>query len=75
MLIFRWTTLIRTAEKRLCSAPIELRWLICALQTALNFVVVIMFVVPLYDGTAHHPLQRLGVALLFAALLMSLARV
>jgi len=50
------------------------RLAICLVQTVFNVIVVAKFVGTLHRATAHDTLQQVGVTLLFAALLGSLAR-
>lgn len=47
---------------------------ICLVQTVFNVIVVVKFAGTLHHATAHDTLQQVGVTLLFAALLGSLAR-
>jgi hypothetical protein len=48
---------------------------LCVVLSVLNVVVVAKLSGVLYRATSQHPLEQTGVALLFAALLGSLARV
>ena len=50
------------------------RLAICLVQTAFNSIIVARYARTLYLVTAHDALQQVGVTLLFAALLGSLAR-
>jgi hypothetical protein len=50
------------------------RLVICLVQTVFNVIVVAKFAGTLHHATAHDTLQQVGVTLLFAALLGSLAR-
>ncbi len=47
---------------------------ICLVQTMFNAIIVAKFAGTLYRATTHDALQQIGVTLLFAALLGSLAR-
>jgi hypothetical protein len=47
---------------------------ICIVQTAFNVIIVARYARTLYLATSHDALQQLGVTLLFAVLLGSLAR-
>ncbi len=51
------------------------RLILCLLLTALNISVIVLFAPTLYQATVTHPLWLIGVSLLLAALLGSLARV
>ena len=51
------------------------RLILCLLLTAFNVSVIALFAPTLYQATAAHPLWLIGVSLLLAALLGSLARV
>ena len=64
----------RTAEGKSPSNPFQRRLAICLVQTVLNAIIVAKYAGTLYGATNHDPLQQLGVTLLFAALLGSLAR-
>jgi hypothetical protein len=50
------------------------RLAICLVLTVLNAIIVANFAGPLYRATTHDALQQIGVTLLFAALVGSLAR-
>ena len=50
------------------------RQAICLVQTAFNTIIVARYARTLYLATTHDALQQVGVTLLFAALLGSLAR-
>jgi hypothetical protein len=50
------------------------RLVICLVQTLFNAIIVVKFAGTLNRATAHDALQQVGVALLFAVLLGSLAR-
>ena len=50
------------------------RLAICLVQTVFNAIIVARYAGTLYGATNHDPLQQVGVTLLFAALLGSLAR-
>jgi hypothetical protein len=50
------------------------RLAICLVQTAFNAIIVARYARTLYLATTHDALQQVGVTLLFAALLGSLAR-
>jgi hypothetical protein len=56
------------------SNPFQRRLTICVVQTVVNAIIVVRFAGTLYLVTAHHALQQIGVTLMFAALLGSLAR-
>jgi len=53
---------------------LQRRLVICLVQTVFNVIVVAKFAGALYHVTAYGTLQQVGVTLLFAALLGSLAR-
>jgi len=55
-------------------AGLTRRLVTCLLLTGLNAAVLIAYRGPLYQVSANHPLRILGVTLLFAAMLGSLAR-
>lgn len=50
------------------------RIVVCVVLSALDVFVVAEFAGALYQATSHHKLQQIGLTLLFAALLGSLAR-
>lgn len=56
------------------SNPFQRRLAICVVQTVLNAIIVASYARTLYGATNYDRLQRVGVTLLFAALLGSLAR-
>lgn len=56
------------------TSPILRRTVLCVALTALNIFVVAKFAGVLYEATLHHQFEQVGVTLLFAALLGSLAR-
>lgn len=56
------------------SNPFQRRLAICLVQTVFNAIIVARYGGTLYGGTNHDPFQQVGVTLLFAALLGSLAR-
>ena len=56
------------------SNPFQRRLAICLVQTVFNAIIVARYAGTLYRATNHNPLQLVGVTLLFAALLGSLAR-
>ncbi len=56
------------------SSHFQRRLAICSVQTVVNAIIVVRFAGTLYRATTHHALQQVGVTLLFAALLGSLAR-
>jgi hypothetical protein len=64
----------RTAEGNSPSNPFQRRLAICLVQTVFNAIIVARYAETLYGATNHAPLQQVGVTLLFAALLRSLAR-
>ena len=64
----------RTAEGESPSNPFQRRLAICLVQTVFNAIIVAKYAGTLYGATNHDPLQQVGVTLLFAALLGSLAR-
>lgn len=64
-------------ESAVVAVPINYsrrRLAICIAQTILNAIVVTRFAGTLYRATYHEPLEQIGVLLLFAVLLGSLAR-
>ena len=63
----------RTAEGKSPSNPFQ-RLVICLVQSVFNAIIVAKYAGTLYGATNHDPLQQVGVTLLFAALLGSLAR-
>ena len=63
-----------TAEGKSPSNPLLRRLAICLVQTVFNAIIVARYAGTLYGATNHDPLQQVGVTLLFAALLGSLAR-
>ena len=64
----------QTAEGKFPSNPFQRRLAICLVQTVFNGIIVARYAGTLYGATNHAPLQQVGVTLLFAALLGSLAR-
>src|SRR5579871_310304 len=64
----------QTAEGKSPSNPFQRRLAICLVQTVFNAIIVARYAGTLYGATNHDPLQQVGVTLLFAALLGSLAR-
>ena len=64
----------RTAEGKSPSNPFQRRLAICLVQSAFNAIIVPKYAGTLYGATNQDPLQQVGVTLLFAALLGSLAR-
>lgn len=64
----------RTAEGEYPSNPFQRRLAICLVQTVFNAIIVARYARTLYGATNHDQLQQVGVTLLFAALLGSLAR-
>jgi len=56
------------------SSHFQRRLAICLALTVVNGIIVVRFVGTLYRATAHNALQQVGVTLMFAALLGSLAR-
>jgi hypothetical protein len=64
----------RTAEGKSSSNPFQRRLAICLVQSVFNAIIVANYAGTLYGATNHDPLQQVGVTLLFAALLGSLAR-
>lgn len=56
------------------SNPFQRRLAICLVQTMFNAIIVARYAGTLFGATNHDPLQQVGVTLLFAALLGSLAR-
>jgi len=56
------------------TAPFLRRIVLCVALTALNIFVIAKFAEVLYQAAFQHPLEQIGVTLLFAALLGSLAR-
>ena len=64
----------RTAEGKSPSNPFQRRLAICLVQSVFNAIIVAKYAGTLYGATNHDPLQQVGVTLLFAALLGSLAR-
>jgi hypothetical protein len=64
----------QTAEGKSPSNPFQCRLAICLVQTVFNAIIVARYAGTLYEATNHDPLQQVGVTLLFAALLGSLAR-
>jgi len=65
----------RLAHITVPSSGPTLRLAACLLLTVLNGAVLIAYAGLLYQASANHPLRILGVTLLFAAMLGSLARV
>lgn len=63
-----------TAEGKSPSNPFQRRLAICLVQTVFNAIIVAKYAGTLYGATNHDPLQQVGVTLLLAALLGSLAR-
>lgn len=55
-------------------SPFLRRIVLCLALTTLNIFVTLKFAGVLYQATSQHRFEQLGVALLFAALLGSLAR-
>ena len=64
----------QTAEGKPASNPLQRRLAICLVQTVFNAIIVARYAGTLYGATNHDPLQQVGVTLLFAGLLGSLAR-
>ena len=64
----------RTAEGKSSSNHFQRRLTICLVQSVFNAIIVAKYAGTLYGATNHDPLQQVGVTLLFAALLGSLAR-
>jgi hypothetical protein len=64
----------RTAEGKPPSNHFQCRLTICLVQSVFNAIIVAKYAGTLYGATNHDPLQQVGVTLLFAALLGSLAR-
>jgi len=62
------------AEGKSPSNPFQRRLAICLLQTVFNAIIVARYAGTLYGATNHDLLQQVGVTLLFATLLGSLAR-
>ena len=56
------------------SNPFQRRLAICLVQTVFNAIIVARYAGTLYRATNQNPFQLVGVTLLFAALLGSLAR-
>lgn len=56
------------------ASPFLRRIVLCLVVTTLNIFVVAKFAGVLYHATFHHQFEQIGVTLLFAALLGSLAR-
>ncbi len=56
------------------TSPFLRRIVLCVGLTALNIFVVAKFAEVLYQATLRHPFEQVGVTLLFAALVSSLAR-
>ena len=65
----------RLALATVPSAGLTRRLATCLLLTGFNAAVLIAYAGPLYQASATHTLRILGVTLLFAAMLGSLARV
>ena len=61
-------------EGESASNPFQRRLAICLVQTVFNAIIVARYGGTLYGATNHDPLQQVGVTLLFATLLGSLAR-
>ena len=64
----------QTAEGKSPSNPFQRRLAICLMQTVFNAIIVARYAGTLYGATDNDPVQQVGVTLLFAALLGSLAR-
>ena len=64
----------QTAEEESPTNHFQRRLAICLVQTVFNAIIVARYAGTLYGATTHDPLQQVGVTLLFAALLGSLAR-
>jgi len=64
----------RQVEGESPSNPFRRRLAICLVQTVFNAIIVARYAGTLYGVTNHDSLQQVGVTLLFAALLGSLAR-
>jgi len=64
----------QTAEGKSPSNPFQRRLAICLVQTLFNAIIVARYAGTLYGATSHDPLEQVGVTLLFAVLLGSLAR-
>ena len=63
-----------TAEGKSPSNPFQRRLAICLVQTVFNAIIVARYAGTLYRAINHDPLKQVGVTLLFAGLLGSLAR-
>jgi len=61
-------------ERKSSSNLFQRRLAICLVQTVFNTIIVARYAGTLYGATNHEPLKQVGVTLLFAALLGSLAR-
>lgn len=61
-------------EGESASNPFQHRFAICLVQTVFNAIIVARYAGTLYGASNHDPLQQVGMTLLFAALLGSLAR-
>ena len=65
---------IQAAEAASPTDHFRRRLAICLVQTAFNAIIVARYARRLYLATTHDALQQVGVTLLFAALVGSLAR-
>jgi hypothetical protein len=70
----RSAALKQKVERESPSNPFQRRLAICLAQTVFNAIIVARYAGTLYGATNYDPLQQVGVTLLFAALLGSLAR-
>ncbi|MFC5861712.1 hypothetical protein ACFPT7_05365 [Acidicapsa dinghuensis] len=61
-------------EGESASNPFQRRLALCVVQTVFNAIIVARYARTLYGATNYDQLQQVGVTLLFAALLGSLAR-
>ena len=68
------TTRATSAAAARSTSPAFRRIVLCLALPALNIVVIARFAGVLYQATFHHQFEQAGVALLFSALLGSLAR-
>jgi hypothetical protein len=71
---FASTAFRQKVEGKSPSNPFQRRLTICLVLTVFNAIIVARYAGTLYEATNHDPLQQVGVTLLFAALLGSLAR-
>lgn len=68
------TTRTTSAKAVRSTSPFLRRIVLCVGLTALNIFVVAKFAGVLYQAAFRHPLEQVGVTLLFVALVTSLAR-